>query len=131
MSARATPRHYAEALLRLSREGMGSAALATAVDRVADELVHAGRAAWLDQVLAEFARLAGADAGRREIHVTSAQPMSDAAAGMTADAAGVAPHAMDLREHVDASLVAGARIAAGDKIVTASVRDRLDTLFPA
>ncbi|TAK04632.1 hypothetical protein EPO33_01410 [Patescibacteria group bacterium] len=131
MSTRIAPRHYAEALLRLSRQGMGDAALTVAVDRVADELVRAGRAAWLDQVLAEFTRLAGADAGRREVHVTSAQPLRETAAAAVADAAGVAPEALDLREHVDASLLAGGRVAAGDRIVSGSVRDRLDTLFPA
>lgn len=129
MSARLAPRHYAEALLRLSQQNLGDAAVAVAVDRVADELIRVGRAAWLDQVLAAFTRLAGADAGRREIHVTSAQPLSDTNAAAVADVAGVAPEALDLREHIDASLLAGGRIAAGDKIVAGSIRDRLDRLF--
>ena len=131
MSARLAPRHYAEALLRLSQQGVGDAALQVAADRVADELVRAGRAAWLERVLDEFTRLANADAGRREVHVTSAQPLSDKAAAAVAEAVGVAPGALDLREHVDASLVAGGRIAAGDRIVAGSVRDRLESLFPA
>lgn len=130
MSARAAPRHYAEALLRLSRQGLAADALAAAVDRVADELARAGRAAWLDPLVAEFTRLAGADAGRREVHVTSAQPLDDAAVAATAAAAGVASDALDLREHVDASLLAGGRIAAGDAVVAGSLRDRLEALFP-
>ena len=77
MSARVSSHHYAEALLRLSQQDVGDAALSVAVDRVADELVRAGRAAWLDQVLAAFTRLAGADLGRREVHVTSPQPLRD------------------------------------------------------
>lgn len=129
MSARVASHHYAEALLRLSRQDLGDAALAVAVDRVADELVRAGRAGWLEQILAAFTQLAGADLGRREVHVTSAQPLADATAAAVADAAGVAVEALDLREHVDASLLAGGRIAAGDKIVAGSVRDRLDKLF--
>lgn len=129
MSVRVSSHHYAEALLRLSQQDVGDAALSVAVDRVADELVRAGRAAWLDQVLAAFTRLAGADLGRREVHVTSAQPLVNATAAAVADAAGVAVEALDLREHVDASLLAGGRIAAGDKIVAGSVRDRLDRLF--
>lgn len=131
MSARLAPRHYAEALLRLSQQELGDAALTVAVDRVADELTRAGRAAWIDQVLTAFSRLAGTDAGRREVHVTSAQPLGDAHAMAVADAAGVAPASLDLREHVDASLLAGGRVAAGDKIVAGSVRDRLNTLFSA
>ncbi|MEK7073168.1 MAG: F0F1 ATP synthase subunit delta [Patescibacteria group bacterium] len=129
MSARVSSHHYAEALLRLSQQDVGDAALSVAVDRVADELVRAGRAAWLDQVLAAFTRLAGADLGRREVHVTSPQPLRDTDAAIVADAAGVVPEALDLREHMDASLLAGGRIAAGDKIVAGSVRDRLDRLF--
>ncbi len=129
MSARLTSHHYAEALLRLSQQGLDEATLVVVVDRVADELAHAGRAAWLDQVLAEFTRLAGADLGRREVHVTSAQPLAEASTAAIADAAGVAVEALDLREHVDASLLAGGRLAAGDKIVAGSVRDRLNTLF--
>lgn len=126
--SRATPEHYARALLRLAAD-RDADAVAKAVDAVADELAAVGRAAWLPRVLAAVERLALESEGGMRVTVETPEPLTATQRTALAERLGVPPGRLVVDERVDATLAAGMRVTAGDMVVAGTARDRAHRLF--
>ncbi len=126
--SRATPEHYARALLQLASD-RDADAVARAVDAVADELAAAGRSGWLTRVLAAVERSALAAEGGMRVTVEAPEPLTAADRTALAERLGVSPDKLVIDERVDATLAAGMRVTAGDVVVAGTARDRARRLF--
>jgi len=92
-------------------------------------LVTRGRADILPAVAAEYKRLLNRQRGVVEAVVTSASSLSpDETSALRAKLAAMTGADVDLRVHVDDSLIGGLTVRVGDQLLDASVRGRLERL---
>ncbi len=129
MSSRVSSHHWAEALVRLASDDVDAKTLSAAVDRLADELIAAGRARWLPEILAAFEALQAAAEGRVQVRVETATALTAAQRNELAESLGVSAKKLDVHEEVAPTLAAGLRITVDDRVVAQTVRDRTNRLF--
>lgn len=88
-----------------------------------------GRLALLPDIAAQYEKLRRDAEDRIRVEVTSAKPMDEAESEKLAQRlAKRFGRAVDMHVEVDASLIGGAVIRAGDKVIDGSVRGRLEQL---
>lgn len=109
---------YAAALRHMLKHDAAKDELLAAVDTIAETLVHTGRRSDLQKLLQILESLA--DDGTPMTRVTTAQPLQKVERTSLGG---------ELREVADASLLAGARVLQGDRLVRSSLRDRLQKIL--
>lgn len=109
---------YAAALRHMLKQDTPHDELLAAVDTIAETLVHSGRRSDLSKLLQTMEHMT--DDGTPMTRVTTAQPLQKEERTSLGE---------DVREVADASLLAGARVLQGDRLVRSSLRDRLDTIL--
>lgn len=113
-----TVSEYAQALRRMMKQEAPSSELVQAVDAIADNLLRAGRRRDLRRLLERIEEMGAS--GTPVTRVWSADSMP---------AAAEARFGGDTRLQTSPELIAGVRVQTGDRLVRASVRDRLDSLL--
>ncbi len=115
-----TVNEYAAALHRLATDGTPQATVLAQVDAIVASLFQSGRRGDAKRLLHLLEALT--DDGQPVTQVVAAAPLS---------AAAQARFGSDARALTDRSLVAGARVRKGDRLIRSSLRDRMDTLLQA
>lgn len=92
-------------------------------------LITYDRFALLPEIAAQFEHLRREAEGRLRVHVASAKPVGDEeAARLTERLSARFGREVELEIEVDATLIGGAVIRAGDEVIDGSVRGRLEQL---